>query len=350
MMDYEDKNTTIEELIVRSFSEELKPEERIELNNWLNANEAHKHEYNDYHHIWKSSEQFKLTSKITVSEALSQTRKAAGISNGIRRIFPILGRIAAIFVLAVTISAVYNKLFRDKIKTEVTETIYQEVKAAFGTQSRIELPDGTIVFLNSGSSMRFPSSFNTNQTRKVELTGEGHFSVTKNEKQPFIVVTDKFQVKVLGTTFSINAYPGNSLHSIALVEGKVNIIPAGQEEKNIILQKNQVYSYDPTDNKFKLQNEENLNKYTQWINGKIVFYNDHINTVVEKLENWYNVDIEIADTKLEKYRFTGTFMDEPIEQVLGVLNLTSNMQFKIYSAKKMADNTYSKRKIVLKSK
>jgi len=116
------------------------------------------------------------------------------------------------------------------------------------------------------------------------------------------------------------------------------------------MQKNQVCYFNQGENKFTLHNEENLNKYTQWINGKIVFYNDHINTVVEKLENWYNVDIEIADTKLEAYRFTGTFMDEPIEQILDVLNLTSNMQYKIYSAKKMVDNIYSKRKIVLKSK
>jgi ferric-dicitrate binding protein FerR (iron transport regulator) len=351
MMNYEDKDTHIEELIIRSFTGELTTGDRDELNKWLNASEENKYTYNDYLQIWKGSDRLKLKSEINIPEALTETRKAAGIAKGSRKIFLTLARIAAIFILAVCISVVYNKFIVSTPKTETAVTTYQQVKAAFGTQSRIELPDGTIVFLNSGSSMRFPSSFNTNETRKVELTGEGHFSVTNNEKQPFIVVTDKFQVRVLGTTFSINAYPGNSLHTVALVEGRVNLIQQGKaEEKTIEMQKNQVCSFNPTDNKFTLQNEENLNKYIQWINGKIVFYNDHINTVVEKLENWYNVDIEIADSKLETYRFTGTFVDEPIEQILDVLNLTSNMQYKIYSAKKMTDNTYSKRKIVLKSK
>lgn len=347
MMNYEDKDTHIEELIIRSFAGELNPDETDELNKWLNTSQENKYEYNDYFQIWKSSDRLKLKSEINISEALTSTRKAAGIPNNTRNIFLTLSRIAAIFILAVLISVVYNKVFVSTPKP--IAITYQQIKAAFGTQSRIELPDGTIVFLNSGSSMRFPSSFNTSETRKIELTGEGYFSVTKNEKQPFIVVTDKFQVKVLGTTFSINAYPGNSFYTVALVEGKVNLSHPGNEEE-IEMQKNQVCYFNQGENKFTLHNEENLNKYTQWINGKMVFYNDHINTVVEKLENWYNVDIEIADTKLEAYRFTGTFMDEPIEQILDVLNLTSNMQYKIYSAKKLTDNTYSKRKIVLKSK
>lgn len=350
-MNYEENNTYIDELIVRSFTGELSPDERAELNKWLNAGEENKLVYHDYYHIWKSSDRLKLKSEIDISRALTNTRKAAGISKGVKKIFLSVARIAAIFILAAIISVIYQKAFVKTSAGKTDEIVYQQVRAAFGTQSRIELPDGTVVFLNSGSSMRFPNNFASNQTRQVELTGEGYFSVTKNEKQPFIVVTDKFQVKVLGTTFSINAYPGNALHTVALVEGKVRLQQAGDlEEQAVEMRKNQVYCFNPVNNKFTLQDEENLNKYTQWINGKIVFYDDHINAVAEKLGNWYNVDFEIADKKLEKYRFTGTFMNEPIEQVLDVLNLTSNMQYTIYSAKKMDDNTYSKRKIILKSK
>jgi hypothetical protein len=72
--------------------------------------------------------------------------------------------------------------------------------------------------------------------------------------------------------------------------------------------------------------------------------------VIQKLEHWYNVDIELADTKLENYRFTGTFIDEPLEQVLSILNLSSQMQYKVIPAKKLTDNSFSKRKIILKSK
>jgi len=93
-----------------------------------------------------------------------------------------------------------------------------------------------------------------------------------------------------------------------------------------------------------------LNKYTAWIDGKIVFSDDPVNTVIQKLENWYNVDIELSDKKMENYRFTGTFLDEPLEQVLSILNLTSQMQYKVIPAKRLGDNSFSKRKIILKSK
>ena len=93
-----------------------------------------------------------------------------------------------------------------------------------------------------------------------------------------------------------------------------------------------------------------MSKYTAWTEGKIVFSNDPVSTVTEKLGNWYNVDIEIADRKLQKYRFTGTFIDEPLEQVLNILTLTSHMQYKVIPATKLGDNSYSKRKVILKSK
>ncbi len=352
-MNYEAKDDRIYNLIIRSFSGDLNSDEVGELNKWLNANDENKHEYNDYHEIWKGSERLRLTSKINVPEVLADVRKSAGISKRVRKIIYSFARVAAILVLAVIISVVYNKFFNSSPSAVYTanETVYQNIRAAFGTQSQVVLPDGTSVFLNSGSTLRFPATFKDSKTRMVELTGEGFFSVVKNENQPFIVATDKFQVKVLGTTFNVNAYPGSSSYTVALVEGKVNIEqPENVNSKIVEMQKNQICYFNTSNNQLQLQDEKDLGKYTQWINGKIVFYNDRIQTVVEKLENWYNIDIEIADKKLETYRFTGTFVDEPVEQVLDMLNLTSNMHYKVYSAKKMEDNTYSKRKIVLKSK
>jgi ferric-dicitrate binding protein FerR (iron transport regulator) len=233
-------------------------------------------------------------------------------------------------------------------KTEAV--VYQEIKATYGTQSRVELADGTIVFLNSGSKMRFPNSFNGMKNRKVELSGEGHFTVTKNSEQPFLVDVKKMQIEVLGTTFNVDAYPDNNEITVALVEGKITL---QKETANGItdlmeMKPNQVAYYRQKENKVFWGNVDDLYKYTAWTTGKIVFSDDPIQTVIQKLENWYNVDIELADKRLERYRFTGTFIDESLEQVLSILNRTSKMEHEIIPAKKMEDNSYSKRKIILK--
>jgi len=190
------------------------------------------------------------------------------------------------------------------------------------------------------------------KSRNVELTGEGHFAVSKNNSQPFIVDINKIQIKVLGTTFNVDAYPDNSTFTIALAEGKIEIqqkSPDGPKDL-LVMKPNQVAVYKLSENKLEWKTEADLSKYSAWTDGKIVFFDDPVNTVIQKLENWYNVDIELSDKRLQKYRFTGTFIDEPLEQVLSILNLTSRMQYQIIPAHKLGDNSYSKRKIILKSK
>jgi len=345
----------IYDLIGKSFSGELTKEELIQLNNWKTENRSNLTEYNDYQEIWKHSDRLVMPSKIDLPISLAKTRKNAGIVNKQIKLLTVFAQIAAVLVLALLFSSLYNVFLvskpQQKIETTVS-TVYQQVKASYGTQSRFELADGTVVYLNSGSSLKFPNSFNGMKSRNVELKGEGHFSVTKNSEQPFIVDINKIQVKVLGTTFNVDAYPGNTAFTIALVEGSIQIQQkSGESVKDLIEMKhNQVAFYNQSENTLQLKTEDDLNKYTAWTEGKIVFSDDPVNTVIQKLENWFNVDIELADKKLEKYRFTGTFIDEPLEQILGILNLTSQMQYQIIPAKKLDDNSYSKRKIILKSK
>lgn len=341
-------NEKIYELVVRSFSGGLSKEEKDKLNEWINSDPANKLEYYDYLEIWKKSNLMQVP-EIDIQESLEKTKKLAGINYKNRKLIAALTRVAAIFILAILFSVIYNKYFNEKRDKENYTS--QEIKAAFGTQTRIQLPDGSIVFLNSGSILRFPNSF-TGRTRDVELIGEGYFNVKKDNSQPFIVTAKKIRIEVLGTSFNVNAYQNEPYATIALVEGSIRI---GKTDKNHAIEtfqmrKNQVCIFDSSTSNFQIKNEANLNRHIAWTEGKIVFFNDYVNTVVSKLENWYNVDIEIKDKSIEKYRFTGTFINEPIEQVLSILSMTSNMQYKIYPAVKTADNSYSKRKIILTSK
>jgi len=346
------ENDDIYDLIAKSLSGELTDEESVNLNDWIMADKSNLLEYNDFKEIWKHSNRLAMPSPIDLPKSLGTTRNKAGIDKKNIKWLPVFAQIAAVLVLAVLLSSLYSLFLTEKPQEKTGAIVYQQVKASYGTQSRVELADGTVVYLNSGSTLKFPNSFNEMKTRNVELTGEGHFEVAKNNEQPFIVDIHKMQIKVLGTTFNVDAYANNTSFTIALEEGSIELQQKTDNGVSDLLEMkpNQVAFYNQAENKLTFEAADDLNKYTAWTDGKIVLSNDPVNKVIQKLENWYNVDIELADKKLEKYRFTGTFIDEPLEQILSILNLTSQMEYKVIPARKLSDKSYSKRKIILKSK
>jgi ferric-dicitrate binding protein FerR (iron transport regulator) len=346
------ENDEIYNLIAKSFTEELTEEETVHLNSWKTAEKTNLAAYNDFLEIWNHSNRLTLPSQIDLPSSLKTTRQKAGIKKTEIKWMSLMRQIAAVLVLTIISSFFYNLVLKPGVNKKSETVVFQEVRAAYGTQTRVELPDGTMVNLNSGSTLKFPTSFNNCETRQVYLSGEANFKVTKNNDQPFVVDINKFQVKVLGTTFDVDAYPGNSAITIALVEGKILLQNTVNDKISDLMEMkpNQVAFFNQSENKLLWKSERDLTKYTAWVDGKIVFSDDPVNTVIQKMENWYNVDIELSDKKLENYRFTGTFIDEPLEQVLSILNLTSQMQYEVIPAKKLGDNSYSKRKIILRSK
>jgi ferric-dicitrate binding protein FerR (iron transport regulator) len=342
----------IYDLIARSFSSELTEEETLLLNTWKAAEKSNLSAYQDFAEIWKHSNRLALPSQIDLSGSLKITRHKAGIKNREIKWMSLMRQIAAVLVLSVIFATTYHVVEKPVTLMKKEVVVFQEVRAAYGTQTRIELPDGTMVSLNSGSTLKFPTTFDNSKTRLVYLSGEGNFKVAKNAQQPFVVDINTLQVRVLGTTFNVDAYPANAAITVALAEGEVLLQKTNNDIISDLMEMkpNQVACFRKSENKIEWKEESDITKYTAWTDGKIVFSDDPVATVIQKLENWYNVDIELADKKLENYRFTGTFIDEPLEQVLIILNLTSQMQYKVIPAKKLGDNSFSKRKIILKSK
>jgi ferric-dicitrate binding protein FerR (iron transport regulator) len=206
------------------------------------------------------------------------------------------------------------------------EILYSEVSVPFGQMSSLTLSDGTKIWLNSGSKLRYPQSFETN-SREVTLEGEAFFQVTKMPKKPFIVHSSKSEVRVLGTSFNLSAYSEDPVTSVTLVEGKVNLINLFDNSKEqltpgqiAIIQKNQTG--------IKLHKVE-TQFYTTWIKGKIYFDDERLDEISLKLERWFNVDISFADEKLKSYRFTGTILkNKPVDQVMQALEILAPIRFK----------------------
>ena len=189
--------------------------------------------------------------------------------------------------------------------TEDASNEMNQLVIPYGNQSRIVLSDNTVVWLNAGSRLVYPTQFNK-KTREVVLFGEAYFDVTKNPDKPFIVKTSNLDVKVLGTKFNISAYAEDNAIQTVLKEGSVVVKRkgAGIFEKEVVLTPNQMASFDKNTGNTKIQ-EVDANYFTLWTKGLISFDEIDFVRVTKKLERFYNISINFSDPQKEIIRISG---------------------------------------------
>jgi len=214
-------------------------------------------------------------------------------------------------------------------------------------RSSLTLPDGTKVWLNAGSSISYPVLF-ANDFRAVSLSGEAYFEVKKDKSWPFVVNTKDMNIVVSGTTFNCNAYPENDQVQTVLVEGEVTL--ANQSAIELAtLNPGELAIFDKSNQRITTTKTD-LQKYIAWKSGKLMFRDDKMNMVVEKLERWYNVEFEIEDPEIANYVYTATFIDESLDQVLKMLTLSAPIRYTISERNKQEDQTFEKAKVKLYKK
>jgi transmembrane sensor len=190
-----------------------------------------------------------------------------------------------------------------------------------GGQYKAVLPDGTRVWLNAGSSLRYATSFNGAE-RKLSLTGEAYFEVTKNKEKPFIVESSAGTVKVLGTQFNVNSYGDGNVFTTTLVEGSVQITK-GKEQK-ILKPGDQAQIKDHEITVARVDTRE----FTSWKDGEFVFRNVPVVLIVKQLERWYDLNVEFHDP-VEKHLNATIKRDVPLSKVLHYLEETGDVHFKV---------------------
>ncbi len=209
------------------------------------------------------------------------------------------------------------------------EQIYYTSIAPHGSISEMILPDSSIVFLNSGSEIRY--AINTkNSQREVILTGEACFDVSKNKKRPFVVHTPYYDVRVLGTKFNVKAYESDNKIVTTLEEGNVEILMNGNvrlQEKTILKPGEQLI-YDLNAKKIEIKNV-NTGIYTSWKDNKLIFVNMNLKELIVILERKFGVDIKVADDMVLDYHYDGILKNETIIEVLELLKETLPIQYKI---------------------
>ncbi|WP_423128397.1 FecR family protein [Gaoshiqia sp. Z1-71] len=338
----------IEALLIKSFTGQTDKNEEQTIGEWLAGPEENRKTFEAYRKLWENSKTLTLSGAFDVEPALRRTKQQIPQFTKKTRLLSYWRQAAAVFVLSVLLSSAYHFLMKPGQNT-TEQTVYQEIKAAYGTQTKLVLADGTAVWLNAGSTLRFPLSFNHLENRRVDLKGEGYFEVAKDEKQPFIVHTSKLQVKVLGTSFNLNAYEEEEHVEVALIEGKVELLQQvkGKDISVMRLNPSDVADYDTKNNQIVRKAEPEITRYTAWKDGKIVFFDDPVEKLVSRLENWYNVDIEIADRRLMAYHFTATFSHESLDQVLKYLSISTPMNYEFIMPLKTDKGEEQRTKVIL---
>jgi ferric-dicitrate binding protein FerR (iron transport regulator) len=211
-------------------------------------------------------------------------------------------------------------------------------------RSSLTLPDGTKVWLNAGSKLSYPVLF-SDKYREVKLSGEAYFEVKKDKNWPFVVNSENMNIVVTGTTLNCNAYPENNQIQTVLVEGAVTVMNQSATETEIIAP-GELAVFDRNSQKIA-KTKVDLEKYIAWKNGKLMFREDKMNLVVEKLERWYNVEFEIKDKEISDYVYTATFIDESLEQVLKMLSLSAPISYTVSERNKKDDQTFTKQIVKL---
>ncbi|WP_316818724.1 FecR family protein [Pedobacter nyackensis] len=197
------------------------------------------------------------------------------------------------------------------------------ITTAVGEQYQVILPDGTVVWLNAASSLKYPSTF-TGNYRKVELTGEGYFEVAKVRKTPFIVVSKGQEVEVLGTHFNINGYPDEKATKTTLLEGTVRV--SYSNVSTLLKPGQQSILINGKTKVVQVQTED----VVAWKNGYFMFNNESLEDIMRKVARWYDVEVEYKNVSNRRITFFGTVSRHSnISQVLHMLAGTGEVKFEV---------------------
>lgn len=226
----------------------------------------------------------------------------------------------------------------------VVEDKYAEVTAAMGSVIRYELPDHSVVWLNAGSTLRYPTVFRKDN-RNVELKGEAYFEVQADQERPFYVNTaNGLSVYVYGTKFNVAAYEDEGTIEAVLERGRVNVITPGRE--TFVLAPDEQLIYDKLSGAVTRKKVDVYEKVA-WKDGKLIFRNASLDDIFKRLSRHFNVDIQFNNRHGKEYKYRATFRTETLPQILDYLAKSATLRWKVEDGVQQADDTYTKTKIIV---
>lgn len=352
-------------IFLKYFRNQASEQESKELLAWLEEKKEHREQYFLAKRIWTESIKDEATENRTDHswERLEYRLFGSEKNNKPGRLrrnpdWKVYSLVASVAILLMF--SVFMTLRLDSIKNFSKNV--NRVEVPFGSRTNITLPDGTRVWLNSGSKLSYAQSFFT-KNREVELNGEAYFDVAKHMGSTFIVHTNDLEIKALGTQFNVKAYPDDNIVETYLVEGKV-VVDHGIEDsqfESVTLRPSQKLTYvkeesvSITEQKTGTENEAATQTVARdrkesekkvkialvrhpetdisWKDEKLVIRSETLASMSRKLERFYNITIEFADNEVKEYMFSGTLDEVTIDEVMKAISSTAPVKYDIHKNK-----------------
>ena len=338
-----DHSVDIDLVVISKFLNNEADESEIRrIDQWVSESEIHRAEFEKLKKAWilassaiGSSEWNAVRTKekflLKVIQAQSEGGNVRAGTKGVnRRLVSTILKYAAVAIILIGISSLlfYN------LSPYYHNGAFTEISVMRGSKTQMTLTDGTKLWLNAGSRIKYNQNFNESE-RDIFLEGEAYFEVAKNSDKPFIVSAGGINVRAVGTIFNVKAYPEERVVETTLVEGSVIVSADQGSSEKIMLKPNEQVLYHKPD-KLKSENEKilvtkgiNAEIFTSWISDKLVISSEELESLAVKLSRKYDVVFYFEDNSLKKLRFTGVLKNETIEQILEVLKISSPVNYRI---------------------
>ena len=320
-MDKTDKNT-IEELLPRYCEGLATEEERLQVETWMDESEENRRMAKQIHALYLATDTVHIMTKVDTEKALTKV-KSRMTGNRQRKTtwWEWAQRAAAVLFIPLLVTLMVQHWGGSE--QELAQMM--EVKTNPGMMTSLTLPDGTLVFLNSESTLSYPSRFD-GDTRNVTLQGEAYFQVASDKSSPFIIEMGKVQVQVLGTSFNLRAYQDEEMIQTTLVEGRVCMFT---DKKRILLYPNEQGAIElKTGNLVKKQVD--VQAYIGWKNGRFIFERQTLEDIMRTLSRWYDVQVVFQSEKARHIEFTGNLRRyDDFGQIVSMLALACPAKFNV---------------------
>ena len=301
-------------------------DEQVQLKTWIDQSSDHERLFNT----------LKEEKNIAVSvEEFESYNKESAWKNYMERVDALLvrkmmyrWRVAAIFFFLVSCAGVLTYFNKVNVPSlPAGDNTYTTVSTNNGQSSRVTLPDGSVVWINSGTTLSYNTNFSA-LTRSIKLTGQAFFQIAKNENKPLIVDCNNLKVKVLGTKFDVSAYPDDRDICVVLESGSVELQNAEDQSSMQILKPGEKAEFDVDSRKLSVSNVDS-HDYSSWKEGILILKDEPMVNVFKKLERWYNIDIEVKDPQIGKMVYNATIINESIEEIFSLMKFTCSINYTI---------------------
>lgn len=269
--------------------------------------------YEDYKNDYPQPELNKVWDKVT--ENIEEQKQVRTVSLSKK----ILRYAAVIIPLIILGTGIFYTI--QKLNNKVNFITYN---APSGVRSKINLSDGSTIWLQPNSQIKYPKSF-THENREIYFNGQGYFKIAKNPEKPFIVHTQDVDVTVLGTQFYLKAKLSDNHVETGLITGKVKV---SGKNSNKVLNPDDIVTYSRLDHEFLALKNISSNTY-QWENGSIVFDNCNFNTVLKDISDWYNLDLEVSPQLNINSNITLTIREESVFEIMEILKKIVPIEYDI---------------------